>query len=327
MVTVKETVESGIAPITLDFSEIKFFESNSKIIRTFITVNSLDLGVLTYRQYRFVARRTKIGSQLVKRHLEKLFRLIPDILAEHPEIDCFTVPVYAKLLADNELEEMLRETVEQFPDVPLTKVCIELSADILYEDLKAAAQMINELRPLGVKIAICEVGDEFCPIFRLSELNFDYAFLDVYVTDSLDGEGAERIAGNLTSFLHHLSVKVVAPYLNSEEKIEGAKKVSVDGYTTETAPEDLIPRDEDDAPEEEEEEDFEDDESEEITPEATASEATEENEPKAEEPQAEDPETAVTEDEPESTEESAETEENPETTEGIAEVGGDTDGQ
>ena len=252
MVTVKETVESGIAPITLDFSEINFFESNSKVIRTFITVNSLDLGVLTYRQYRFVARRTKIGNRLVKRHLEKLFRVVPDILAEHPEIDCFTVPVYAKLLADNELEDMLREVVEQYPDVPLAKICIELSADILYEDLKAAAQMINELRPLGVKIAICEVGDEFCPIFRLSELNFDYAFLDVYATDRLDGEDAERIAGSLVNFLHHLSVKVVAPYLDSEEKIECAKNLSVDGYTTEVAPEDLASRHEDEDPDEEE---------------------------------------------------------------------------
>ena len=238
MVTVKETIESGIAPITLEFSEISFFESNSKIIRTFITVNSLDVGVLTYRQYRFVARRTKIAGKLVRRHLEKLFRLLPGILAEHPEIDCFTVPVYAKLLADNELRDMLRDVAREYPDVPLAKICIELSADILYEDLKAASQMINDLRPLGVKIAVCEVGDEFCPIFRLSELSFDYAFLDVYTTDSLDGEDSERIAGSLVNFLHHLSVKVVAPYLDSEEKIEGARKLSVDGYTTDTAPED-----------------------------------------------------------------------------------------
>ena len=296
MVTVKETVESGIAPITLDFSEIKFFESNSKIIRTFITVNSLDLGVLTYRQYRFVARRTKIGSQLVKRHLEKLFRLIPDILSEHPEIDCFTVPVYAKLLADNELEEMLREVVEQYPDVPLAKICIELSADILYEDLKAASQMINDLRPLGVKIAICEVGDEFCPIFRLSELNFDYAFLDVYVTDSLDGNDAARIAGSIVNFLHHLSVKVVAPYLDSEEKIEGAKSVSVDGYTTEVAPEDLTPYDDEES--EEEEDDIEDGDSDEESAEVSLVE----KETEAEEPQATEPT-----DKPEAIDENAET--------------------
>ena len=262
MVTVKETVESGISPITLDFSEINFFESNSKIIRTFLTVNSLDLGVLSYRQYRFVARRSKIGNQLVKRHLEKLFRVIPDILKEHPEIDCFTVPVYAKLLANNELEEMLLSVVEQFPDVPLSRICIELSADILYEDLKAAARMINDLRPLGVKIAICEVGDEFCPIFRLSELNFDYAFLDVYVTDSLDTENAEQIAGSLVKFLHHLSVKAVAPYLDCEEKIEGAKNVSIDGYTTDTAPEDLIMDDEDDLTDDDDEPDFDEDEAE-----------------------------------------------------------------
>ncbi len=231
MATVKETIESGIIPIVLDFSEIKFFESKAKIIRSFITVNSLDLGVLTYRQYRFVARRTKVGNALVRRHLEKLFRLIPDMLLENPDIDAFTVPVYARLLNDSELAGMLVDVISLYPDVPLGKVCIELSADILYEDLKAASEKINELRALGVKVAICEVGDEFCPVFRLSEIKFDYAFMDAYSTASLDGEDAERIAGSLVKYLHYLDAKVIAPGLDSEAKIAGARSVGADGYT------------------------------------------------------------------------------------------------
>ena len=231
MATVKETVESGITPIVLDFSDVVFFEGNNKIVRSFLTVNSLDLGVLGYRQYRFVARRTKVGNHLVRRHLEKLFRLIPSLLSENPDIVAFTVPVYARLLAESELASMLVDVKSLYPEVPIGKVCIELSADILYEDLKMASEKIDELRALGVKVAICEVGDEFCPVFRLSEIKFDYAFMDAYSTASLDGEDAERIAGSLVKYLHYLDAKVIAPGLDSEAKIAGARSVGADGYT------------------------------------------------------------------------------------------------
>lgn len=231
MATVKETLESNIRPITLDFSEVKFFESEKKIVRSFITVNSLDLGVLTYSQYRFVARRTKVGNQLVKRHLEKLFRRIPDLLEKNPDIVCFTVPVYARLLSESELSAMLVDLISLYPEIPTGKICIELSADILYENLEEAAVKIKELRELGVKVAICEVGDQFCPVFRLSELEFDYAFMDSYSTDSLDKDSAERIAGSLVKYLHHLDAKVIAPALDTEAKIAGARAIGADGYT------------------------------------------------------------------------------------------------
>ena len=129
---------------------------------------------------------------------------------------------------------MLVDVISLYPDVPIGRICIELSADILYEDIKAASEKINELRALGVKVAICEVGDEFCPVFRLSEIKFDYAFMDVYSTSSLDGEDAERIAGSLVKYLHYLDAKVIAPGLDSEAKIAGAKSVGADGYTEDT---------------------------------------------------------------------------------------------
>ena len=233
MATVQETLESNIVPITLEFSKVNFFESTEKIVRSFLTVNSLDLGVLGYAQYRFVARRTKVGNQLVKRHLEKLFRRIPDLLAEDPDILCFTVPVYARLLVNSELAAMLVDMISLYPEVPAQKICIELSADILYEDVKMASEKINELRTLGVKVAICEVGDEFCPVFRLSEIKFDYAFMDSYSTQTLTTDSADRVAGSLVGYLHHLDSKVIAPGLDADEKIADAKRIGVDGYTTE----------------------------------------------------------------------------------------------
>ena len=229
---VKETVASGITPILLKFDELKFFGDKKKtVLRSFMIVNSLDLGVLTYKQYRFVARRTKQGNHLVKRHLEKVFRSFPELDERYPGLDCVTIPVYARLLKESELANMLVEVTALFPDVPLDRICIELSADILYEDLKEAREKISELRDLGVKVAICEVGDEFCPVFRLSEIKFDYAFADEYTTASLDREDIERVAGSLVNYLHYLDVIVIAPELDNDSKIKGAEAVGFDGYS------------------------------------------------------------------------------------------------
>jgi EAL domain-containing protein (putative c-di-GMP-specific phosphodiesterase class I) len=197
-----------------------------------MVINSLDVGTLGYRQYRFVARRTKQGNHMVKRHIEKLIRLIPRILEKHPEIECFTIPVYARLLKEGELAGLLFDAFSLYPEVSPSSVCIELSADILYEDIADAKVKMKELRELGVKLAIAEVGDEFCPVFRLAELPFDYAFADEFTTASLDREDCERVGGSLVKFLHYLNAKVIAPELDSQEKIDGAKSVSFDGYTT-----------------------------------------------------------------------------------------------
>ncbi len=227
---VKATLESGITPIELNFDEITFFEYEKNIIRSFLTINSLDVGVLTYKEYRFVARRTKQGAHMVRRHIEKLFRIYPKLLQDMPNIDCITIPVYARLLKGGELATILVETFALFPDVPANKICIELSADILFEDAEMAKAGMDEIRELGIRIAICEVGDEFCPVFRLSAFKFDYAFMDDYSVESLEGDDADRIAGSLINYLHFLNVRVVAPYVKSEKGVEAARRLGCDGY-------------------------------------------------------------------------------------------------
>lgn len=227
---VKEAVESGIPPIVFEYSPIVFFQQDRRVARTFMVINSLDLGTLTHREYRYVARRTKQGNHMVKRHIDKLVRMI-SYGEEDPTIECYTIPTYARLLKGGELAGMLFEALTLYPEVPASKLCVELSADILFEDLEESKTRIDELRALGVRVAISEVGDEFCPVFRLAELRFDYAFLDAFATASLAREDADRVAGSLVNFLHFLDVAVIAPDLANEDQIAGAKSVECDGYT------------------------------------------------------------------------------------------------
>jgi EAL domain-containing protein (putative c-di-GMP-specific phosphodiesterase class I) len=122
--------------------------------------------------------------------------------------------------AMNELEEVKKELDPE-----------EMSADILFEDVALAQERIAELHALGVKIAIGELGDEFCPVFRLASFQFEYAFLDSYAIEHLLDDNAAQSVGALVAYLHTLHARVVAPELTDEAQSHRARELGCDGYT------------------------------------------------------------------------------------------------
>ena len=254
---VRETLESGITPLTFDYQNVVFFGKETGILRTTMVLHSPDVGTLTYREYRFVARRTRPGLHMVKRHVEKLLRLIPKVTEQYPNIECFTVPVFPRMIRDGELIRILYDAFAMSPAVHPSQVCIEVSADILYEDTETVKARLEEIRELGVKVAINEVGDEYCPFFKLSGLPFDMIFLDGYATDILDSFEAEQVMGGLIQYLKSFGVPVIAPELETDAQLAAAKLLECDGYSlspTATIYEDETEETEETSEEEEEEE-------------------------------------------------------------------------
>ena len=294
---VRETLESGITPLTFDYQNVVFFGKETGILRTTMVLHSPDVGTLTYREYRFVARRTRPGLHMVKRHVEKLLRLIPKVTEQYPNIECFTVPVFPRMIRDGELIRILYDAFAMSPAVHPSQVCIEVSADILYEDTETVKARLEEIRELGVKVAINEVGDEYCPFFKLSSLPFDMIFLDGYATDILETSEAEQVMGGLVQYLKSFGVPVIAPELETDAQLAAAKLLECDGYSL--SPTATI---------------YEEEETEEEEVEETEEEPTEETEEPTEETAAETAETPEeTEETEETAEETAETEEPPAT--------------
>ena len=228
---VRETLESGITPLTFDYQNVVFFGKETGILRTTMVLHSPDVGTLTYREYRYVARRTRPGLHMVKRHVEKLLRLIPKVTEQYPNIECFTVPVFPRMIRDGELIRILYDAFAMSPAVHPSQVCIEVSADILYEDTETVKARLEEIRELGVKVAINEVGDEYCPFFKLSSLPFDMIFLDGYATDILDSSEAEQVMGGLVQYLKSFGVPVIAPELETDTQLATAKLLECSGYS------------------------------------------------------------------------------------------------
>jgi EAL domain-containing protein (putative c-di-GMP-specific phosphodiesterase class I) len=230
---VEQVIESGVKPIILDLQKVVDFSSNVQGIRSSLVIKSLQLGTLTASEYRYVARRTNQGSRLVERNIEKLFFFFDDIKKEFSKAEFFTISVYARSIIDGQLTQALIDNFAKFPSVDPAMICIELSADILFEYLNKYNNELKKLKQLGVKIALCEVAQEFCPLLRLNEIEYDYVFLDGYFTRSLDKQEKESQINGIMSIINTRPCKIYGSCVE-DEYISLLEKVGADGYTLKT---------------------------------------------------------------------------------------------
>ena len=227
---VEQTIDSGIHPIVLDAQRVKNYAGDIEGVRTSLIVKSIILGTLTANEYRYMARRTKQAVGLVSRNIEKLFYFYPSIKEEHPGAKFFTISVYAKTLWDGELVAMLQEELRKYPHVETDKICLEMSADILFENLTEYKKQLEIIKQMGFKIALCEVGSEFCPLLRLNEIPYDIVFMDNYLSNRLDsGERDQEVAGAL-NIIATRPVKIYGSCVTAEQ-IPLLEKIGADGYT------------------------------------------------------------------------------------------------
>ena len=229
---VEQVIDSGVKPIVLDVQRVVNFSEEVEGIRTSLVIKSLDLGVLTANQYRIVARRTEQGSKLVERNVEKLFYFYQDLKKEFPSAQFFTVSVYARALLNGALLQMLEGFFQKYPYVDADTICLELSADILFEDIAVYKEELDQVKQLGVKIALCEVAQEFCPLLRLHEVDYDLVFLDGYFTSSLDDENKESEINGVMSIINTRPTKIYASCI-APETVPLLEKIGADGYTFE----------------------------------------------------------------------------------------------
>ena len=226
---VEQLIDSGVKPIVLDAQRVKTFSDEIEGVRTSLIVKSLSVGTLTANEYRFVARRTVQANGLVERNIEKVFYFFPTLKKEHEGAKFFTISVYARTLLGGELMRMLTEQMKKYPFVDTSKICLEMSADILFENLPEYKKEIDNLRNLGFKIALCEVGSEFCPLLRLNEIPYDIVFLDEYAQKSLQDDREQEIQG----LMNIITARITRVYGScvSEEQIPYLEKIGADGYT------------------------------------------------------------------------------------------------
>ncbi len=226
--TAKQTIDSGVKPIVLSCYAVKPFDNQDKVIlRSNVSINSIDLGFLSPLEYRFVARRTKQGDLLVEKHIEKLFANYKNLSKKFSGFECVTIPAFPRLLRESRLFNLLSAAFSNNGGVPTEKICIELSSDVFFEDYEPVKKEIDKIRSLGVKIAICEVGDDFCPLTRVANIKPNFVFADSVDVYKIKEESEE--VSNLVKFFKVMETEIYSPLIANKNLISKAKSLGFDG--------------------------------------------------------------------------------------------------
>ena len=143
------------------------------------------------------------------------------------------VNLSSKQFQDKQLLRLVRETLDQHGITPET-LELEITESVLMEDPNEAAQLLENIRGLGVRIAIDDFGTGYSSLaylknFPVNTLKIDQAFITDIVRDSND----ETIVASILSMADNLNLKVVAEGVETKGQLELLRKMGceeVQGY-------------------------------------------------------------------------------------------------
>ncbi len=205
---VQLTVESGINPIELILEEVKEFSSEKVFaFRTRLEVNSLDVGNLTPAEYRFTAERTKRALYLTDRALVHLKRAFDKLKKSNVIFDWISLYCTDVALTKTDFVSALLAVFPEKED--LSKICLEFSPVVLYNQDKKLMGVLKELKSFGIKLMLHDFGEEYSPMVKLLSYGFDFAIAHKKFLEMMRDEELSKSAQILVSYAKTAGISVL----------------------------------------------------------------------------------------------------------------------
>jgi EAL domain-containing protein (putative c-di-GMP-specific phosphodiesterase class I)/GGDEF domain-containing protein len=113
-------------------------------------------------------------------------------------------------LRDPELTELVMQRLNLW-EVPPGNVTIELTETAVMEDHPGSLETLNELKNLGLKLAMDDFGTGYSSLARMLKLPLDEVKIDmIFVKNMTTQHAHERIVDSMISLGHRLNLDVVA---------------------------------------------------------------------------------------------------------------------
>jgi diguanylate cyclase (GGDEF)-like protein len=143
------------------------------------------------------------------------------------------VNLSGKQFQGNQLLSQVKGNLEKF-SLPTDCLTLEITENIVMENVEAAITMMAQFRALGIRLSIDDFGTGYSSLaylrrFPINELKIDKTF----IIDTPQDEEASNIVRSIVSLAHHLQLKVVAEGVETLSHVEFLKSLgisTVQGY-------------------------------------------------------------------------------------------------
>lgn len=206
------------------------FDAENKKLRGFETLLRMkDSTGTPISPGKFIPLAEKNGSILdIDRFvLNKAMEIFKDIVNANKEL-IISVNISALHLLEGDLAKDVSRTLEK-NNFPVENLEIEITESVFINSVSQAAEVLNELKKIGVKIALDDFGTGYASLSYLKKLPIDMLKIDKSFIDEIQsGKDASDFVAAIISMGHLLKFDVISEGVEDEYQLDILKKLNCD---------------------------------------------------------------------------------------------------
>ena len=191
-------------------------------------INDRVMGVMLPEQFIPVAEKSNQICQLGLWAVEECCEAINRCEAREADINSVIVWVSIKHISKKNFVPQVTKILSKHGVSP-DKFCFNINQSILEADKERVFDNIRQLRELGFKVSIDDLGLEYTSLSNLSQYDVDYIGIHKsLIEDILESERTQNMIQGLIDFCKKIEVETIVDGIDSQEKADLLKKLGVD---------------------------------------------------------------------------------------------------
>ena len=174
---------------------------------------------------RFIAVAEQAG--LIVDLGRKLFHIVCDDLVAHPSLKVSVNISPLQLMAPDFITSLVGHLKERGIDPQ--RIEVELTESVIVDDLRLAAQRIEELHAAGFSTALDDFGTGYSSMGYLGRLRFQTLKIDrSFVSKIRSSSGGVAVVGGMIAMAHGLNLRVVCEGIETAEELKLIRELGCD---------------------------------------------------------------------------------------------------
>ena len=225
----KQTGTGRLRTIELEYQPVFDIHLNMAIdYEVSMRINDKVMGVMLPEQFIPVAEKSNQICQLGLWAVEECCEAIRRCEAREADINSCIVWISIKHICKKNFVPSVMKILNKYSVKP-DRFCFNINQSILEAVKDQVLANIRELRELGFKVSIDDLGLEYTSLSNLSQYDVDYIGIHAsLIEDIMESERTQNMIQGLIDFCKKIEVETRVDGIDTAEKAELLKKLGVD---------------------------------------------------------------------------------------------------
>ena len=218
-----------LRPIELSYQPVFDIHLNMAIdYEISMRINDRVMGVMLPEQFVPVAEKSNQICQLGLWAIEECCEAIGRCEAREADINTIIMWISIKHISKKNFVPQVMKILNKYSVKP-DRFCFNINQSILEAVKDQVIANIKQLRELGFKVSIDDLGLEYTSLSNLGQYEVDYVGIHAsLIEDILESERTQNMIQGIIDFCKKIEVETRVDGIDSEEKAEMLKKLGVD---------------------------------------------------------------------------------------------------